>query len=118
MRTTRYNLTDETWNKIKDLLPPERTGKRGRPSKDNRQVVDAIVWLLRTGAPWRDLPAEFGSWKSIYTRFRRWKIKGVWESVFTILTAEKDEEAILIDSSIIRAHQHAAGAKGGSQSKP
>ena len=114
MNNIRHELTDKEWNRIKDLLPPERTGKRGRPSKDNRRVINAIVWLLRTGAPWRDLPAEFGSWKSIYTRFRRWNINGLWQEIFTALSQQNDAEALIIDSTVIRAHQHAAGAKGGS----
>mgnify|MGYP003611429362 CR=1 FL=1 len=115
---TRHKLTDEQWNKIKDLLPPERHGKKGRPrTKTSRQVLDAIVWILRTGAPWRDMPEEFGPWQSIYTQFRRWKEQGVWENVFKSASQFADEESIMIDSSVIRAHQHAAGATGGKQRK-
>ena len=100
MNNIRHKLTDKEWDRIKDLIPPERTGKRGRPSKDNRTVINAIVWLLRTGAPWRDLPAEFGSWKSIYTRFRRWNISGLWQEIFTALSQQNDTEAIIIDSTL------------------
>jgi transposase len=113
---TRHSLTNEQWERIKHFFPAYRMG---RPAKDHRMMVDAIIWILKTGAPWRDLPEEvFGSWKSVYTRFRRWRESGLWERIFTYLTQEKDEESIMIDSSIIRAHQHAAGAKKGEAIKP
>ena len=112
--SNRHNITDEQWNRIKDLLPPEHSGKKGRPCKDNRNMVNAMIWIARTGAPWRDLPKEFGSWKSVYTRFSRWNQRGIWQQVLKGFTADADEESIMIDSTIIRAHQHAAGAKGGS----
>ena len=114
----RHNLTDREWNTLKELLPVETQGKRGRPTeRTNRQVLNAIIWILRTGAPWRDIPSEFGPWQSIYTRFRRWKERGVWEKIFKALSQDTDDECVMIDSSVIRAHQHAAGAKGGNQVK-
>lgn len=114
----RHRLTEQEWNRIKDMLPPERSGKRGRPAtRNNRQIIDALVWILRTGAPWRDWPDEFGPWQSVYTRFRRWKTRGIWQQIFELLSQDQDEEAIIIDSSVIRAHQHAAGAKGGNRTK-
>jgi len=110
---SRHQLSDESWSKVKDLLPAERTGKKGRPAKSNRMIVDAILWLLHTGAPWRDIPDEYGSWNSVYTRFRRWREKGVWEKLFSALSEDQDLENIMIDGTYIRAHQDAAGAKGG-----
>ena len=75
---SRYDLTDTDWNAIKDLLPPEKSGKRGRPCKDNRTMVNGMVWVLRSGSPWRDLPKEYGSWNGVYTQFNRWSKRGVW----------------------------------------
>ena len=114
----RHQLSDESWERIQPFLPPERSGKRGRPAKDNRLVVNAILWILCTGAPWRDMPEEYGSWNSIYTRFRRWNARGIWQRVFDALREDKDLENISIDGTYIRAHQHAAGARGGKKNKP
>lgn len=114
---SRHKLSDRSWNKIKELLPPERSGKKGRPAKDNRQIVNAILWILRTGSPWRDLPEEYGSWNSVYSRFRRWTERGIWQQVFSRLSEDKDLENIMIDGTYIRAHQHAAGAKGGKKNR-
>ena len=104
----RYELTDEQWSLIEPLLP----GKEGDPGahgEDNRLFVNAVIWMARTGAPWRDLPERFGKWNSVYQRFNRWSKSGVWERVFQALKLP-DFEALLLDSTIIRAHQHAAGA--------
>ena len=109
----RYDLSDTEWNAIKDLLPPEKSGKRGRPCKDNRTMVNGMVWVLRSGSPWRDLPKEYGSWNGVYTRFNRWSKRGVWQKALAVLVQAWDSENIHIDGSYIRAHQHAAGAKGG-----
>jgi transposase len=114
---SRHKLSDASWERIKELLPPERSGKKGRPAKDNRQIVNAILWILRTGSPWRDLPDEYGSWNSVYPRFRRWTERGIWQRVFIQLSEDKDLENIMIDGTYIRAHQHAAGAKGGRESR-
>ena len=114
---SRHNLSDESWSKIKELLPPERSGKKGRPAKDNRLIIDAVLWILYKGSPWRDLLEEFGPWKSVYTRFRRWSEQGIWEKVFAKLSEDKDLENIMIDGTYIRAHQHAAGAKGGKKNR-
>jgi transposase len=114
----REILTDEQWDRIRPLLPPQRP-KTGRPAKDHRTVVEAILWIDRTGAPWRDLPQEFGPWQSIATRFYRWVEAGVWDHVLAELQRQADAEGDLdwnlhhIDGSSIRAHQHAAGAKKG-----
>jgi len=118
----RHELTDDQWDRLASLLPPQRP-PTGRPAKDHRTIVSGIVQILRTGAPWRDLPERYGSWKTVYSRVRRWQQAGIWERILTELQAEAahdgrlDDTLILIDSRSIRAHQHAAGArKGGSQS--
>ena len=89
-----------------------RTVDRGRSGADNRLFVDAVLWVLRTGSPWRDLPEEFGNWNSVFQRFRRWAIKGVWESLFKALVEDPDFEYLMIDATIVRTHQHAARRKG------
>lgn len=109
----RYELTDEEWSKIESLLPPERTGKKGRPAKDNRLVFNAIVWLARSGAAWRDLPERYGSWETIYSRFRKWLDDGVLDNVFRVLSLDAELEELSIDSTVVRAHQSSAGAKKG-----
>ena len=109
----RYELTDEEWNKIESLLPPERTGKKGRPAKDNRLVFNAIVWLARSGAAWRDLPERYGAWETIYSRFRKWLDDGVLDNVFRVLSLDAELEELSIDSTVVRAHQSSAGAKKG-----
>ena len=114
----RYELTDCEWDKIKDLLPPEHTGKRGRPSKNNRTMLNAMIWIARSGAPWRDLPERYGPWETVYSRFRKWINDGILDYIFHILSLEAELEEISIDASIVQAHQHSAGAKkGGLQQK-
>jgi transposase len=105
-------MTDEQWSRIEHRLPG-RKGDPGRTAEDNRLFVDAILWIAVTGAPWRDLPAEFGNWNSVFQRFRRWCLKGVWQRVLNELGGHPDLEHLLLDSSIVRVHQHGAGAKGG-----
>jgi len=105
-------LTDAQWRCIEPLIPGKE-GDRGRHGEDNRLFVDAVLWLVRAGAPWRDLPEEFGNWNSVFQRFRRWAKKGVWERLFKALVENPDFEYLIIDSTIVRAHQHAAGAKKG-----
>jgi transposase len=109
----RYEIKDEEWEGVKDLLPPERTGKPGRPSGDNRTALNGILWVARSGAPWRDLPERYGSWSSLYDRFARWSDAGVMEKIFEILSADADKQDLSIDSTSIKVHQHAAGAKKG-----
>jgi transposase len=108
----RHALTGEQWAQIAPLLPPE-VGRVARPAKSNRLMVEGIVWILRTGAPWRDLPKHFGPWKSVYTRFRRWTRQGIWARVLEKLADQQDPESYLIDATIVRAHQDATGAKKG-----
>lgn len=107
---SRKLLTDEMWNKIKPLLPSE-TGYWGRPSKPHREVIEGILWILRTGSPWRDLPVEYGPWSSIYNRFNRWNAKGIWKSIWESLKDDIDHENYAIDGSIVKAHQDACRIK-------
>ena len=120
----RHALTDDQWERLRPLLPPPPTG-RGRPRNDDRTVVDAILWRLATGAPWRDLPERFGSWRTVYSRFRRWQHAGVWDRALAALQAAGDAKGELdwalhfLDGTTIRAHPHAAGApKKGAPTKP
>ena len=105
----RHAIRDEDWDRIKDLLPG-RAGQPGVTAKDNRLFVDAVLWIGKTGAPWRDLPERFGKWNSAWRRFDRWARKGVWRELFERLR-DPDLEWLILDSTIIRAHPHAAGAK-------
>ena len=114
----RRQLTNAQWRRIERLVPGKE-GDKGRHGEDNRLFVDAVLWVARAGAPWRDLPAEFGNWNSVFQRFRRWAKKGVWQRIFTALIEDPDFEYLIIDSTIVRAHQHAAGAaKGGAKIRP
>jgi len=111
MVTRRYGLRDDQWERIKDLLLG-RKGTVGVTAKDNRLFVEAVLWRYRAGAPWRDLPERFGDWKNIHRRHSRWAQKGVWQRIFEHLCQDADNEYAMIDSTIVRAHQHAAGAEG------
>ena len=112
----RKLLRNDQWAKLKDILPGKATDC-GVTATDNRQFLEAVLWIMRTGAPWRDLPEEYGRWHTVYMRFSRWAQKGVWHRIAATMTADPDFEWIAIDSTIVRAHQHAAGAKGGSRRK-
>ena len=109
----RYEINDDEWERIKDLLPPEHTGKPGRPSGNNRDALNGILWVGRSGAPWRDLPERYGSWSSLYDRFQRWSDLGIFEAVFEMLNIDADMQDLSLDSTITKVHQHAAGAKKG-----
>ena len=108
----RYEVTSRQWERIKDLLPGT-VSDRGRTAVDNRQFVNGVLWVLRSGARWCDLPARYGKWKSVHKRFTRWARAGVWEQVFTHLTADAHNEYLMLDSTLVRAHQQAATGKGG-----
>lgn len=109
----RYELTDQEWEQVAALLPPEKTGKPGRPSKDNRTMLNGMVWIARSGAPWRDLPERYGPWKSVYSRFRKWIEDGVLDNIFRVLSLEAELDELFLDATIVKAHQHSAGAKKG-----
>ena len=106
----RYALTDQQWERIKDLLPG-RAGTRGPIAKDNRLFVDAVLYRYRAGIPWRDLPERFGDFRVVHIRHSRWSKKGVWEKVFKALPQDSDNAYHKFDSTIVRAHQHSGGAK-------
>lgn len=106
----RKMLRDEQWERIEQLLPG-KAGDRGVTARDNRRFVEAVLWIMRTGSPWRDLPAEFGPWHRTYVRFSRWREKGVFAHVARALRSDADMEQLFIDSTIVRAHQHSAGAQ-------
>jgi transposase len=108
----RYELYDEQWGGISGLMPPERD-RKARPARDNREMVNAMVWVLRTGAPWRDLPAYYGSWHSAYTRLSRWNRAGIWGRVLKVLTKDADPIVYLVDATIVKVHQDARGAQKG-----
>jgi transposase len=106
----RYALRDDQWDRIKDVLPG-REGCVGVTAKDNRLFIEAVLYRYRAGIPWRNLPERFGDFRVIHTRHTRWSKTGVWQKVFEILAADADNEYAMIDSTIVRAHQHSAGAQ-------
>jgi len=108
----RSALSDTQWERIAPLLPG-KAGDPGRSGNNNRCFLEAVLWIARTGSPWRDLHPDFGLWNSIFRRFRRWATKGVFESLFKELSGDPDFEYAMIDGTIVRVHQHGAGAKGG-----
>ena len=112
MRAERRVLSDRQWDQISGLIIG-RPDQRGSTGRNNRMFVEGVLWIVRTGAPWRDLPAPFGEWNSVFRRFSRWSRKGVWHRIFAALSDDPDFEYLIIDSTIVRAHQHASGAKGG-----
>ena len=109
----KHELTNEEWEIISKLLPPENTGKKGRPSKNNRNMMNGMLWIARSGAQWRNLPECYGAWQSVYSRFRKWQELGVLEKIFQTLSSDADKENISIDSTSIRVHQSANGNKKG-----
>lgn len=102
-------LRDDQWARIEGMLPG-KVGDRGRSAEDNRRFVEAVLWIARTGSPWRDLPEEFGLWNTVFRRFARWSDAGVWAQVFATLAQDADFEGVFLDTTIVRAHQHTAGA--------
>ena len=112
----RGELSDEQWERLEPLLPAQKP-RTGRPHVGHRQILNGILWVLRTGAPWRDLPERYGPWSTVASRFYRWRAAGIWERIWSQLQSEADEqdkidwEIHLLDGTVVRAHQHAAGAK-------
>jgi transposase len=110
----RHDINDRVWNLLESNLPG-RKGTWGGIAKDNRQFVNAVFWVLRTGAPWRDLPPDYGHWSNTHRRFIRWRDAGIWEKLLEQLVDSPDFEWLMIDASHIKVHPHAAGARGGNQ---
>ena len=110
----RHDISDRTWGLLEPHLPGVK-GRVGRPAQDNRLFINAVFWILRTGAPWRDLPADLGDWKNTHRRFCRWRDRGVWERILDSLIDEPNYEWLMIDASHCKVHPHAAGVKGGNQ---
>jgi transposase len=116
----RYELTDEQWERIAPLLPAQKP-KTGRPSMNHRQVMNGIIWVLKSGAPWRDLPERYGKVGTVSSRFYRWVQAGIWQRILDGLRSQEDEagaldwELHMLDGSVVRAHQHSAGAKKATQ---
>ena len=106
----RTILRDDQWERIKEHLPGKATD-RGVTAKDNRRFLEAVLWINRTGSPWRDLPEEFGHWHRVYVRYNRWSKRGHWARIFEILSMDKDVEYLMVDGSIARVHQHGAPEK-------
>ena len=100
MSLKQYELTKEQWERIKPLLPREETGKRGRPRKDNRTMLNGMLWIVRSGAQWRELPAAYGPWQSVYARFSKWRDDGTLEAVFHALSGDADMENLSVDSTV------------------
>jgi transposase len=114
---TRFVLTDAQWERIE----PHCLGKPtdpGRTGGDARVFLEAVLWIARTGAPWRDLPEEFGKWNAVFKRFRHWVKAGVFKRIFEALSGDPDLEYAMIDGSIVKVHRHGQGAKGGLRARP
>jgi transposase len=117
MGIKRYELSDVQWRRIGPMLPG-KAGDPGRTASDNRLFINGVLWVLRSGARWSDLLEHYGKYKSVHKRFTRWALAGVWERIFDVLSRDRDNEYLMIDSSIVRAHAQAAtGQKGGSATR-
>ena len=112
MSVKRYELSQAQWERIADLLPGKASDP-GRTAADNRLFVNGVLWVLRSGAHWCDLPERYGRWKTLHKRFSRWSKAGVWDRVFADLIKDRDNQYLMIDSTLVRAHQQAATGKGG-----
>ena len=116
---SRGDLNERQWKRLMPLLPAQKP-KTGRPNNDHRITINGILWILRTGAPWRDLPSRYGKWQTVSGRFYRWRRSGIWQKILQSLQQQADASGQLdwevhyVDGSVIRAHQHSAGAKRGS----
>ena len=110
----RYELSNEQWSRIKDLLPGKK-GDPGRAGEDNRLFVNGVLWVLRSGAHWSDLPERYGKWKTVHKRFTRWAKTAFGRRVFESLTGDPDNQYLMLDTTLVRAHQQAATGKGGAE---
>ncbi len=118
----RGDLTNHEWQRLEPLLPPQKP-KTGRPAADHRRIINGMLWIARTGAPWRDLPERYGAVGTISRRFYRWRKAGIWDRILAALQQQADADGHLdwevhfVDGTSVRAHQHAAGAKKGTQKR-
>ena len=110
----RHDISDEVWSRFEVHLLG-RQGSWGGIARDNRQFINAVFWIMRTGAPWRDLPPDYGDWSNTHRRFIRWRDKGMWERLLEVLIDDPDYEWLMIDASHCKVHPHATGARGGNQ---
>ncbi len=110
----RHDISDQTWALLEPHLPG-RAGAWGGNARDNRLFINAVLWILRTGAPWRDLPPDYGSWSNTHRRFIRWRDKEIWEGLLAKMIQQPDFEWLMIDARHSKVHPHAAGAVGGNQ---
>lgn len=113
----RKQLRDEQWKQIEGMLPG-KVGDRGRSAADNRLFVEAVLWIARTGSPWRDLPPEFGKWNTVFKRFRDWVKADVFQRLFDAVSEQPDMEYAMVDATIVKVHRHGQGAKGGLRARP
>jgi transposase len=108
----RHALTDEQWQRLQAVIPAQKKGPRSKIG--DREFIDAVLYRAKTGVPWRDLPERFGPWKSVYNRFANWSRRGIWKQIYKALRVRVDKTGCIVDGSVVRAHQDAAGGKGGS----
>ena len=109
----RYELTDEEWERIKGYFPEREAGQKGRPRNEDRPILNGILWIVRSGTAWRDLPERYGAWSTVYSRFVQWQEEGLFDAILKELSEEADFQDMSIDSSTVKAHQASAGAKKG-----
>jgi putative transposase len=114
VQSKRYELTQAQWERIASMLPGKASDP-GRTGGDNRLFVNGCLWVLRSGAHWRDLPERYGKWKTLHKRFTRWAKAGVWNEVFASLIKDRDNQYLMLDTTLVRAHQQAATGKGGAK---
>ena len=106
-----YDIPEDLWLRLEPILPTEGSPRGGRPIGDVRNFLNAVHWMLRTGSPWRALPEKYGSWKTVYSRFRRWQKRGYLAAILKLLTLQADMDHIMIDGTYVHAHKHSAGAR-------
>ena len=111
----RYELTDDEWERIKGYFPEREAGQKGRPRNEDRPILNGILWIVRSGAAWRDLLERYGAWSTVYSRFVQWQEEGLFDTILKELSEEADFQDMSIDSSTVKAHQASAGAKKGLQ---
>ena len=109
----RYELTDDEWERIKGYFPEREAGQKGRPRNEDRPILNGILWIVRSGAAWRDLPERYGAWSTVYSRFVQWQEEGLFNTILKELGEEADFQDMSLDSSTVKAHQASAGAKKG-----